>query len=132
VDAINVGFDECKSFQGYCTPLLFSPITVTNRPAISIAEDNTEVFTKTTVNAYPNPFTDKVRFEIKSPVSGQAVLEMYNTMGQKVQTVYKGFVFANKSETVEYNIPSLQRTNLFYILRIGDKQISGKLIYAGN
>src|SRR4029079_16732216 len=50
---------------------------------ISLAEPATTL----SVSAYPNPVTEKVKFSIVSPVSGKATLDIYNVMGQKLQTV---------------------------------------------
>ena len=35
------------------------------------------------------------------------------------------------SQTFEMNVPGLQRTTLFFIFRIGDKQVTGKLLQLG-
>ncbi|MFM7838899.1 MAG: hypothetical protein ACKO6K_04980, partial [Chitinophagaceae bacterium] len=43
-----------------------------------------------TVKTVPNPFGSKVRFVINAPQAGNGVLEIFNTMGQKVKTVYQG------------------------------------------
>jgi hypothetical protein len=81
------------------------------------------------VSAYPNPYTDKVKFVIQSPVSGKATLEVFNMLGQKIQNVYQGHVTVGIAQPVEYNVPNANRHNLMYILRVGDQKISGKLIH---
>ena len=80
------------------------------------------------VGDYPNPFDDNIRFSIQSDISGAAILEVYNILGVKIQTIYKGFVFAGKGQTIEYQVPNIYRTNLIYKLRVGDKTVTGKLI----
>ena len=82
---------------------------------------------ETTVKTFPNPFNDRVKFVVTSSVAGNGNLEVYNLMGQKVKTVYTGYISAG-SQSYELNIPAPHRTTLFYILRIGDKQITGKLL----
>ncbi|MBA4141112.1 MAG: T9SS type A sorting domain-containing protein, partial [Segetibacter sp.] len=84
---------------------------------------------KLTVSTFPNPYTDKVKFVIQSPVSGQASLEVFNMLGQKVQSVYKGHVQAGVGQSVEYNVPYANRGNLIYILRVGNQKAIGKLIH---
>jgi hypothetical protein len=83
---------------------------------------------KTSVIAAPNPFSDRIRFMLKSGVSGQGSLELYNTLGQKVKTVFQGYVNANQLQTIEYAVPNSQRSNLIYVFRVGNEQTSGKLI----
>ena len=81
----------------------------------------------TTVTAYPNPFSNKVKFVVTSPVAGRGSLEVYNMMGQKVKTVYHGLIVAG-TQTFELSLPAQQISNLVYVLRIGDKKMSGKLL----
>jgi hypothetical protein len=81
-----------------------------------------------TVSAAPNPFVDKIRFSVSSELSGSGSLEVYNMMGQKVQTIYQGHFESNSLRTFEYRVPLNQRANLIYLLRIGNKTTSGKLI----
>jgi hypothetical protein len=83
---------------------------------------------QTKVQAAPNPYTDKVKFILESAVSGQASLEIYNMMGQKIQTVFQGYIQAGKSQIKEYNIPKAQRANLVYIFTVGNQKVTGKLI----
>ena len=80
------------------------------------------------VTPYPNPYTDQVRFVIESPISGKGTLEVYNLLGQKLQTVYQGYIFKGKNEVVQYNVPQLLRTHLVYILRVGKKEVTGKVL----
>lgn len=83
---------------------------------------------KTNVIAAPNPFNDRIRFTLKSAVSGQGSLELYNTLGQKVKTVFRGYVNANQKQNIEYAVPGSQRSNLIYVFRVGNEQTTGKLI----
>lgn len=81
-----------------------------------------------TLTATPNPFSDKLRFSIQSPISGQGSLEVYNMLGQKVKTLYQGYIQAGRGQVIEYNVPEVHRTNLIYRLQVGDQQVTGKLI----
>jgi len=79
------------------------------------------------VKAYPNPFSDKIKFVVTSPAAGRGNLEIYNMMGQRVRTVYQGYIVAG-TQTFELNLPTQQIANLVYVLRIGDKKLSGKIL----
>lgn len=83
---------------------------------------------KASVVAYPNPFGDKVRFVVTSEITGRGNLEVFNMLGQKVKTVYEGTI-AVGSQTFELSLPAQQLSNLVYVLRIGDKRMTGKLIH---
>jgi hypothetical protein len=130
VDAINKVFDECKTFTGYSSSC---PYTTTTAPTVTTSTQKAEVLPEDNavalkVSAYPNPFTDKVRFVIESPVSGRGSLDVFNLLGQKVANVYQGQVFSGRSQIIEYNVPPLHRTTLIYRFTVGDHQVSGKLI----
>ncbi|MER3463696.1 MAG: hypothetical protein C4329_04030 [Chitinophagaceae bacterium] len=124
VDAINQGFDECRTFLGYCTE---APVNVARNP---VSSEEVEKGTKLAVQAFPNPFNDQVRFVIESPVSGQGTLEVFTTLGQRVQVVYQGFVAAGKGQVIDYKVPVKNRTNLIYVLTINGQRVTGKLLNA--
>jgi hypothetical protein len=80
-----------------------------------------------TVKAFPNPFGNKVKFVVTVPEAGSGSLEVLNLLGQKVKTVFQGRMPAG-ANTFEVNLPSMQSSQLIYILRMGDKQVTGKLL----
>ena len=81
------------------------------------------------VSAAPNPYTDKVRFTLKSPVSGQGSLEVYNMLGQKLRIVYQGYIQAGEVKTIDYQVPNSIRSNLIYMFQVGQHRATGKLIH---
>ena len=98
-----------------------------SRSATSTTLDRESAPSETTVKAYPNPFSDKIKFVITSPVSGDGSLDVYNMMGQRVKTVYNGFI-AEGMQTFELSLSTRQVANLVYVLRIGDKKMTGKIL----
>ena len=126
VDAINNAFDGCRTFTGYKASCPITSIT-----AVSKAEGTVEEVANlsvVSVHASPNPYTDRVKFVINSTISGRGSLDLYNLLGQKVGTVFQGYITAGKGQTIEYTVPALHRTTLVYRLQVGDKQATGKLI----
>ncbi|MEO7393296.1 MAG: T9SS type A sorting domain-containing protein [Chitinophagaceae bacterium] len=96
------------------------------RPAITSPSE--EVFTaQTTVKAYPNPFSDRIKFVINSPEAGYGSLDVMNMLGQKVKTIYQGRMNAGV-QTFEMVLPQNRTQTLVYILRINEKQVTGKLL----
>ena len=87
-----------------------------------------EAITKLTVSAYPNPFVDKVNFVIASPVSGKAALEVYSIFGQKLQTVFEGYLTAGRSQVVEFRPGAIAAGTLVYRFTINGKQVTGKVM----
>ncbi|MGN6164077.1 MAG: hypothetical protein ACTHOF_05990 [Flavisolibacter sp.] len=86
-----------------------------------------EVIEQPTVIAAPNPFSDRIKFSIRSPLAGQGSLELYNMLGQKITTVYQGRI-EKGTQNFEYAVPGPQRANLIYLFRIGNYKTTGKLI----
>ncbi|MGZ3975778.1 MAG: hypothetical protein ACXVMI_16025, partial [Flavisolibacter sp.] len=145
VDCINNAFDGCRTVVGwfsgdtaptansFCTlPSSSTPCPVTTTGAGGRTTDMTVAGNITAqglqVSAYPNPYKDAVKFTIQSKVSGNAELIIYNSLGQKVQTLYKGYIQANRSQVVDYKTPSPTQGNLIYVLNLGGKQVTGKLL----
>lgn len=132
VDAINNAFDECKLLVGYSsTNSICQQAPVTYTVSTNTTERGLESelsVNKLQVLATPNPYNDKVRFTIESPISGQGSLEVYNLLGQKVETVYQGYIMAGRGQAFDYNVPLTNRTTLIYLLKVGDQQVTGKLL----
>lgn len=97
-------------------------------PVNPISEVTDNIGKELKVKAYPNPFSSKITFVFTSPISGKATLEVYNIMGQRLGTVYEGFVRAGDIQNIQYNARFSNENNLIYKLRVNDKTAFGKLI----
>lgn len=119
---VTVKVGDCPSTASSCG----MPVQDPNR----IAAKNTQLYAEESelkVTAYPNPFSDKINFVVNAPVSGKGTLEVYNSLGQKIKTVYQGTI--NKgTQNFELRLPVRQQANLIYVLRVGGKQLSGKIL----
>jgi hypothetical protein len=82
----------------------------------------------TKVIAAPNPFGDMIKFSLQSAVSGEGTLELYNILGQKVKTVFQGYVQKGQIKTIDYSVPGGQHANLIYLFKVGNERKSGILI----
>jgi hypothetical protein len=130
VDVINRSFDEGRYALGYNSTqtscgtslIVSSPTQKTESPA------TVETVNDITISAYPNPFTDKVKFSITSSVSGNATLDIYNVMGVKLATVYQGYLSAGSNQVINYKAPPKFKGTLIYVLTIGNQQINGKIV----
>jgi hypothetical protein len=138
---INEAFDECAAFvewrsgdrptaNSFCTlpssttPCPVEPGRIITQPMVEATPEVSAL----RVTAYPNPFKDQVRFVINSRTSGQGSLELYNMLGQKIQTVYNGTIVADRAQTVEYRVPQSFNGGLIYVFKLGGKQVTGKLV----
>ena len=130
VDVFNRSFDGGRFFIGYYPAPQSCSVSTAYRVANTVAVMAAPIISvnELTVQAYPNPFTNKIKFSIVSPVSGKAILELYDMLGQKISTVYEGYLFAGKGEGIEYNASNINIGNLVYILRVGNQVVNGKLM----
>jgi hypothetical protein len=55
----------------------------------------------------------------------QAILDVYNIAGQKVQTLFNGHIDANETRIIDFK-PTVANGMLIYTLRIGNQQVTGK------
>ena len=83
---------------------------------------------KGSIKAYPNPYKSEINFQFKSPVSGMAVLEIYDLLGQKLAVAFKGEVKAQAVNTTKYYVPAGNRVQLMYNLTIGEQIFHGLLL----
>ena len=79
------------------------------------------------VRAFPNPFSNEVKFVVTVPEAGNGSLELFNLTGQKVKTIYKGHMNAGIN-SYEISLPVKQSAALIYMFRAGEKQLTGKLL----
>ncbi|WP_207515827.1 T9SS type A sorting domain-containing protein [Longitalea luteola] len=82
---------------------------------------------QTTIKVFPNPFNDHVRFVVTAPGGGKGSLELFNSLGQKIKTVFQGRLQPGVN-MFQVILPSGKSAQLIYVLRIGAKQVTGKLV----
>jgi hypothetical protein len=78
---------------------------------------------------YPNPFTDRLRFEFVSPESVNARIDLFDMTGRLVNTIFEQKVEAEILYEAEFR-PTIT-TSAFYMYRItlGNNVTSGKVIF---
>jgi hypothetical protein len=123
--------------SGNCSGTLFSQLEDISESDHSNCGKFDEIITmnnlvspdrQVTVSAYPNPFTDKIVFTIKSKVSGSSSFELYGLLGEKVTTLYQGFIEKDAVKTLIYNVPPASRKSMVYRFRIGKEIVTGTVI----
>ena len=82
---------------------------------------------QTTVKAFPNPFSNNVKFVVTVFEGVSGSLEVFNLLGQKVKTVFQGRIQSG-ANTFQVNFPSMKSAQLIYVLRVGDQKVTGKLL----
>ena len=134
-DDINNIFDGCRTSLGYTdTPPHCPELIITESGIESAAERITTPGNErgrldagtlqVTVN--PNPIRTSLNIRIKSPVSGNASVEVFNAMGQKIYQTNR-YVVANVLTTVTYGDVTKDGM-LLYRVRVGKHSATGKAI----
>jgi hypothetical protein len=98
------------------------------KEAVTMPRKGAGSLPKASLLAFPNPYNDEVRFDVKAFVTGEASLEIYNLQGQRIYSVYRGIMKAGVPQTFIYKVPASQRTPLVYVLNSGGEIITGKLL----
>ncbi|HCY41379.1 MAG TPA: hypothetical protein DHV48_08505, partial [Prolixibacteraceae bacterium] len=101
-------------------------------PALKIAHITTEVLPvvlEPTLKAYPNPFKDKLFFDLSWNKDANARLEVYDVRGAKIATVFNGPINANESYRLEYVPNHVVAGMLIYRLFIDGQVFNGKVVY---
>jgi hypothetical protein len=99
------------------------------------SEDQSEIQTEIVtgefgVKAYPNPFTDHVYFDLQLKTDSKVRLEIYNSAGAKIATVFDDMVVAFDRYRFEYTPGNLSSSVLIYRIFIDNKMsFTGKLIH---
>ena len=106
---------------GDCT---LPPVT---RVATPIVTTTLGTETGIKMNAYPNPYRDRISFNFVSPVSGRATLEVYNLAGQRLAVVFDGSIKAGIANSVNYNAQGKASGMIIYKLNVDGKVVRGKI-----
>lgn len=88
--------------------------------------------TTTEVKAFPNPFVDRVNFQVKAQVEGPVLVEIFNTSGQRLELLYNGNLRKGETKNLVYT-PKMGGTEaIIYRVTANGSSYSGKLIKRRN
>jgi len=80
--------------------------------------------------AYPNPFEDRIYFDLQLMNDSEIQLEIFDITGSKIASVYNGNVVANVSYRLEYVPEKSYSGTCIYRLTVSGRQLyTGKLIH---
>jgi MBG domain (YGX type)/Ig-like domain CHU_C associated len=98
--------------------------------SIQMAETNKSTeMTEFGVKAYPNPFTDKLYFDLQLKTDSKVRLEIFDINGTKLATVYDDNVAASDRYLFEYIPVNLTSGLLIYRLTLNGQVFAGKVVY---
>jgi hypothetical protein len=80
------------------------------------------------INAQPNPFAGEVTFRITLPYSSPVTLDLLNANGQKVATVFSGFLEEGRQQQIVFNAADLHSGLYLYRLTTDSEVKSGQVM----
>ncbi len=98
----------------------------------SLAAKTQPEITATEVKAFPNPFVDRVNFQVKANADGPVLVEVFNTAGQRLELLYTGSMRKGETKNLVY-VPKTGGTEtIIYKVTTNSASFSGKLIKRQN
>ena len=129
---INEAFDECGRSvpESLCSDVEDGEEEEDGGDCGSVMNSNSaaEMTQLFKLSAYPNPFSSKVTLSFKAPVAGNAVVEILDASGRRLEQINKGQVVAGQMNTVEYKATRSTPSQLMYRITVGKYSVIGKLV----
>ena len=86
-------------------------------------------FESADLKVYPNPFSDKLRFEFVSPESVNARIDLYDMTGRTVKTIFEQTVEGGVSYEAEFEPENSISGMYIFRMTMGDAIYIGKVIF---
>jgi hypothetical protein len=118
-------FNANYEFSVYCT---YTPIG-TKAADIATDVDITTEFRVAELNVYPNPFSEKLRFEFVSPESVNARIDLYDMTGRLVKTIFEQPVVGGASYEAEFRPETIISGMYIYRVIMGETVYNGKVVF---
>ncbi|WP_372652842.1 Ig-like domain-containing protein, partial [Draconibacterium sp.] len=90
---------------------------------------NIETVDPVAIKIYPNPFSNRLRFEFVSPESVDARIDIYDMTGRKVNTIFEDHIIGGVKYNSTFEPKTLISGMYIYRVKIGDEIYNGKAIF---
>jgi hypothetical protein len=84
---------------------------------------------ETSVKAYPNPFSERVFFDLQFAKDANALLEIFDIRGAKLGTLLNHRVEAGQQYRFEYSPVDVAPGMLMYRLVVDGEVMNGRILY---
>ncbi len=78
---------------------------------------------------YPNPFNPDTKITFRTGKNGDAKLNLYNLLGEKIKTLFNGYVEAGKNYEIRFESDDLSTGFYIYELVQSDKREVRKMLF---
>jgi len=121
--SVIVYYDLVTITVAYTSSSLISPSVKYNQE-LNVAE--AKALKQPTV--YPNPFTAKSTIQFTAAETGNAVVQLYNISGEKIQTLFSGNVVKGQQYNVIAGPAQLAKGNYLFMISNGKQEYTGRII----
>jgi hypothetical protein len=118
-----VSYNANFKFSVYCTYI------ADNTKSAVIAGEIEPVFEKADLKVYPNPFSEKLRFEFVSPESVSARIDLYDMTGRIVKTIFEQPIEGGVNYEAEFRPETIISGMYIYRMTMGDAVYNGKVVF---
>jgi hypothetical protein len=115
-------FNANFKFSVYCT-------YTTSTKSAEIATAITPEIELADLKVYPNPFSDRLRFEFVSPESVNARIDLYDMTGRMVKNIFEQPIEGGVSYEAEFKPETIINGMYIYRLIMGETVYNGKVIF---
>ena len=115
VKAVNLAFDHCRILAR------FSATPLNGNNGAREDEGSEDDINLSMLYSYPNPFSDYTNVEFTSEYDAYVTVEVFNAIGQKVTSLFKGDVKAGHKNTFLFD--SQKYAEGMYIVRVGSNSV---------
>jgi hypothetical protein len=81
------------------------------------------------LKVYPNPFSDRLRFEFVSPESVNARIDLYDMTGRLVKTIFEQPVESGVSYEADFRPETIVSGMFIYRVTMGEAMYNGKVVF---
>ena len=81
------------------------------------------------LKVYPNPFSEKLRFEFVSPESVNARIDLYDMTGRMVKTIFEQPIDGGTNYEAEFRPEAIISGMYFYRVTMGEAIYNGKVVF---
>ncbi len=142
VYTVNAGFNGDNTYKNSndnevftINPGLYASSSNVNKN--TVASDNSEEITTAIapevgyadLKVYPNPFSEKLRFEFVSPEAVNARIELYDMTGRMVKTIFEQPINGGISYEAEFRPETIISGMYIYRVILGEAIYNGKVVF---
>ena len=112
-----------------CTTVSAKIGSITSKKSAEIVTEITPEVEFSDLKVYPNPFSDRLRFEFVSPESVNARIDLYDMTGRMIKTIFEQPIEGGVSYEAEFKPETIISGIYIYRMVMGEAVYNGKVVF---